>query len=449
MVDITITQCNKTGVSITWHVPDYYFLNCNLNYLCQYFVSCTILNYEKICTITIPWLLENNIIFKFFQKKEDILNNNIGRYGYLNAGRTIIIFLKNKDEVRLIEDSLCEKLKRFQSPALFSSVPVLRNSVMFFCCQQHRQTNSHVLKQPLSNLETSHICSNHVNNLRKLVCQGRKKTLLHNRFIILKIIRQRVRGGVYLALDTALPKKNRVVILKEARVLTEIEENGVDSVTRLQWQHTILTRLSSENFSPDTIGYFNESNVSLLEIEHFNGTNLLEFIRKNMHIEKTRTQHIIEQLCQHVVRLHNLSIFFFDLSPDNIMLTPNGDVKIVDFETCFCNGSPPIPGWDKGTEEFFPPMNSLVTINSNQESWYCLRDIYGISMIFFCLLFPSWYEKLFDLGTFKEAHDEKNKIINDSSQELQRIFKKSFLIGAHYDSVSQLYQDITQYFYQI
>lgn len=68
------------------------------------------------------------------------------------------------------------------------------------------------------------------------------KKLLCNRYIILKVLRQRAKGIVAIALDLenvslASPK---VIILKEARALGALGEQGIDAISRLEKEFTLM-----------------------------------------------------------------------------------------------------------------------------------------------------------------------------------------------------------------
>lgn len=93
-----------------------------------------------------------------------------------------------------------------------------------------------------------------------------------------------------------------------------------------------------------------------LLMEYVDGTTLSEYLASNPTLSKKQIADIINQICSAVGYIHSRQTIHCDLKPSNIMITPTGYVKIIDFGMSRGNGFERLdfPG---GTQGFTAPEN--------------------------------------------------------------------------------------------
>ncbi|MBB5784597.1 class III lanthionine synthetase LanKC [Nonomuraea jabiensis] len=148
-------------------------------------------------------------------------------------------------------------------------------------------------------------------------------------------------GGVYLARDTHTEER---VVLKEARPHAGLDAAGRDAVTRLRHERDILRRLEGLPAAPALRGYFTLGEHEFLVQEFVDGTPLQRRLVQRYPLTRAdRTGQdladytawaveTLESVERAVESLHERGVVFGDLHPDNILLTPEGRVALIDYE---------------------------------------------------------------------------------------------------------------------
>ncbi|WBB58431.1 class III lanthionine synthetase LanKC [Streptomyces sp. WMMC500] len=169
-------------------------------------------------------------------------------------------------------------------------------------------------------------------------------------------------GGVYLATQKSTGRK---VVLKEARPNAGLDQLGRDSVARLGREHDFLTRLADLDATVNCYDYFTLWEHHFLVQEHVEGTTLNKrLVAENPLIrtdpsEETVAEYTIwavdmaDQIDAVVADLHSRGVAFGDLHPNNIMVTEDGAVRLVDFELATIAGEEQRIGM--GAPGYVPP----------------------------------------------------------------------------------------------
>src|SRR6185436_9465638 len=129
-------------------------------------------------------------------------------------------------------------------------------------------------------------------------------------------------GEVYLADDLSLKRKVALKVLP-----TEVASNK-DRMRRFKQEATSAAALNHQNIAH--IYEIGESDgVDFIAMEFIDGRTLREEIREQTDLRKLLRylQHVGEGLA----KAHAAGIVHRDLKPDNIMITRDGHVKILDF----------------------------------------------------------------------------------------------------------------------
>lgn len=118
--------------------------------------------------------------------------------------------------------------------------------------------------------------------------------------------------------------------------------------------------------------------------EHIDGTDLKTLLQRRKKLECDSAIHICLGVCIALEYLHEKSIIHLDLKPENIMVQPNDDVKIIDFGLARHLGLPDLIGEDfsepQGTPYYISPEQLCAKRDSPQS------DIYSLGIIFYEML---------------------------------------------------------------
>ena len=99
----------------------------------------------------------------------------------------------------------------------------------------------------------------------------------------------------------------------------------------LTYIYKILLNNRHKNIS-DIIEVFEYEDITIVIEEYISGETLSEILVKSAVQSECDTKNIIGQVCDGLTFLHNHNIIHRDINPNNIMITKDGTVKIIDFD---------------------------------------------------------------------------------------------------------------------
>jgi predicted Ser/Thr protein kinase len=148
-------------------------------------------------------------------------------------------------------------------------------------------------------------------------------------------------GGVYLGRDL---RTRRYVVLKEARPHAGLDVAGRDAVARLTHERDILARLAGLDAVPALLDYFVLGDHHFLVEEFVDGNPLQRLLVQRYPL--THPDASPGDLAEHtnwaldmIARvetvaesLHDRGVVFGDLHPDNVLVTDDGRMVLIDFE---------------------------------------------------------------------------------------------------------------------
>ncbi|HPH94825.1 MAG TPA: protein kinase [Anaerolineaceae bacterium] len=156
--------------------------------------------------------------------------------------------------------------------------------------------------------------------------------LLKNRYVIIEKVGQGGMAAVYKVADLLLPGATWAVKEMSDTAIVEPEEKAY-AVRAFQQESSLLQQLDHPTL-PKVIDSFTENNKHYLVMEFIQGQTLESvLIQRGAPFSEFEVLHWAVQLCDVLVYLHNCipPIIFRDLKPSNIMLMPDGQVKLFDF----------------------------------------------------------------------------------------------------------------------
>lgn len=155
-------------------------------------------------------------------------------------------------------------------------------------------------------------------------------TILENRYVIVKTIGRGGMGAVYMALDSRLD--NLPVAIKEMSTKA-VGGNLQSAIAAFKKEASMLTRLKHPAL-PVVRDFFSKGEDRwYLVMDYIEGETLAQIAAKRGPIPEADVLDWARQLCEILSYLHDQAppIIFRDLKPANIMLTPLGHIKLIDF----------------------------------------------------------------------------------------------------------------------
>lgn len=155
---------------------------------------------------------------------------------------------------------------------------------------------------------------------KKAITENRK---IAERYDILKLINTGGTSFVYLASDKNLNKSwaikqvrkdNEFILqslIKEAKILKDLD-------------HPCLPRVT------DVINDKNDKYFYII-MDYVEGESLRRLLKANGVFNEKEVQNIGMKLCETLTYLHGKEIIYRDMKPANVMLTPSGEIKLIDF----------------------------------------------------------------------------------------------------------------------
>ncbi|MGC9038527.1 MAG: serine/threonine-protein kinase [Roseiflexus sp.] len=159
-----------------------------------------------------------------------------------------------------------------------------------------------------------------------------QQTVLQGRYIIEQKLGQGGMGAVYRARDLRLSTVAWAIKeMSQAQITRPLELQ--EARAAFQREAELLAGLSHPGL-PKVVDHFEQDGKAYLVMEFVPGDSLLTIARREgLPFPLPRVLDWARQLCEVLDYLHNrpTPIIFRDLKPANIMLTPEGRIKLVDF----------------------------------------------------------------------------------------------------------------------
>lgn len=162
-------------------------------------------------------------------------------------------------------------------------------------------------------------------------------TLLQDgRFLIKHQIGGGGQGAIYLAEMLDEVDQKFEVALKEY-VLPDQEHlfDRKRAIEQFEREVHLLARLKHPSLAR-LIDAFIEDHRAYLVLEYLKGQNLRELVHSSGRLSFDLTRSLAVQICDVLSYLHGLSpsVVHLDVSPENVVLLPDGSIRLIDFNTC-------------------------------------------------------------------------------------------------------------------
>jgi serine/threonine-protein kinase len=152
--------------------------------------------------------------------------------------------------------------------------------------------------------------------------------LQNDQYKVLKRLGVGGQGTAYLCRDQL---NNCDIVLKETIVPAYADRSLREQALKgFEKEAKILESLDCDGIVK-LKDYFFEDHRGYIGLEHINGHNLRQLIEANGAIGEERARLLARQMCQILAYLHERSIIHRDFTPDNLILTDDDKLKLIDF----------------------------------------------------------------------------------------------------------------------
>ena len=169
-------------------------------------------------------------------------------------------------------------------------------------------------------------------------------TMLAGRYLVGKFIGEGGFGITYIGLDTVLSKRvaikefypsgaaNRANTVSDKVLVTKGRENFFNrGVERFMLEAKSVAAFTDEDGIVDVLDYFPANNTAYIVMEYLEGENLRDYTNRHGLFLSGDIIGLMLPVMKSLKAMHLKGVIHRDISPDNIMFTRSGKLKLMDF----------------------------------------------------------------------------------------------------------------------
>ncbi len=269
-----------------------------------------------------------------------------------------------------------------------------------------------------------------------------KKLLKISKYEIKQTIGKGSMGVVYEAYD---PFVQRTVAIKVAH---QVDPDNALKAQQAREGFFAEVYSAGRMHHPSVISVYDagqQDNLNYIVMEYVDGCTLQEYVSGKRVLAASQVIDVIYQCAKGLDYVHKQGIIHRDLKPGNIMLSNDGEVKIMDFSIAHVDQGDGTPGRVQGSPMYLPPEQL-----SEEKRLVEQSDIYSLGAVMYSLLAR---RQLFKASSLKSLiyqitnmePDSISSIRPDLPQQVVDIVEKclSKIIYHRYDNARQLANELS------
>ncbi|BAU88365.1 membrane translocator [Streptomyces laurentii] len=341
-------------------------------------VSATAASAPAVLAHALGVLLREGSAFKFARSIEQVsaLNSRATPRG--NAGKFITVYPRSDAEAVRLAEELHQATTGLSGPRILSDQPYTPQSLVHYrygsFVARRRLSDDGLLVwfiedpdgNPVEDKRTGHYAppawavSPFPVSAVPAPARGAKPAdgpvVIGGRYAVWEAIRHTNKGGVYrgTCVRTGAP-----VVIKEARPHVEADASGSDVRDWLRAEARILERLKDTGLAPQPLGLFEHGGHLFLAEEQVPGIPLRNWVAERFRdvggtAYRSDALDQAARLVELVAAAHAHGCVLRDFTPANIMVRPDGELRLIDLELAVMEDESPLPT-RVGTPGFSPP----------------------------------------------------------------------------------------------
>lgn len=320
-------------------------------------ISASIRSAEEILRRSLPILMSEEAAFKVVSSLGALNEINHGRAGISQVGKFITIYPRDDDQAVRLAIAIDEATTGLESPSIPSDRRLSRKSVVHYRYGGFKRRVMQMLTGELV-LAVSDGRGNPTPDLREghysppdfvsdpfaahglVADDGLSSNLVCGRYVVVRTLQKTPRGLVQLGFDT---QRLRRVVLKRAAAGVAVTSEDCDARDRLRYEAEMLKQVGCEREFPEVYDLFTHNDELILVMEDIAGLPLLEYVERcASECILPRIETVVDwgaKLAAMFDRLHALGWSYGDLKPANVIITPEGVLRMLDAEALARIGS--------------------------------------------------------------------------------------------------------------
>ncbi|MFT5658836.1 MAG: serine/threonine protein kinase [Gammaproteobacteria bacterium] len=253
-------------------------------------------------------------------------------------------------------------------------------------------------------------------------------------------------GVVYEAYD---PFVQRTVAIKVSH-----SQEGLSAAIAQKMRESFFSEVYSAGrmHHPSVVGVYDagqEDHHNFIVMEYIDGVTLQDYITGEKKLSPNQVVDVIYQCAKGLDYVHRQNVIHRDLKPGNIMLSNEGEVKIMDFSIAHID----MGADDANTDVHGSPMYMPPEQLSEEKRLVAQSDIYSLGAVMYALLArktpfkaSSLDSLIYQIGNLEP--DSLSEICPDIPEHIVQIVNKAMnkIIYHRYESALQFANDLSQSF---
>jgi len=339
-------------------------------------VSATALSAVQVLESALDVLLAEGARFKVVGSTAQLAAMNAGELGTPQIGKFITVYPSDDTQAVRLAVSLDEATRGMCGPRVPTDRPLRPDSLVHYRYGALRRRPEAELVGEVGLYDLLDPAGRLTNDVRLqfylpppaeivdpfeaagvYVPRPERGTLLNGRFLVNNSLSQPARGGVFRAVDLGV-QPARLCLLKEAWHDVCLDVYGRDARDWAANEERILSRFDGDPFLPRFYDSFELDANRYIAIEYIEGTSLDRVLEEehslNDGIPASELVTIGLETADALAHLHEIGIVFRDFKPGNVLQTPGGGYRLIDFGiACLCREDHG-PALALGTPPFYP-----------------------------------------------------------------------------------------------
>ena len=326
-------------------------------------VSATLASAETVLTRSLPVLLGGRSPFKFAKTIDHVAMLNARHTPRGHSGKFVTVYPHSDEEAVRLAKALHQATEGLAGPRILSDQPYAPMSLVHYrygaFVEERRISNdgfyAWTILDPDGNLVEDRRVGRYLPPewarcpFPQVAGHGASRAnkkgqgvLIGDRFLTREAIRQLNKGGVYRAVNT---QSGADVVIKEARAHVAANETGKDARDMLRAEARALENLEPLGVAPRLLMLFEQGQHLFLAEDLIPGVPLRQWVPDlvrgdgwSRHVPEAMAQ--ASRLVELMDMAHQAGMVLRDFNPNNIMVLPSGELRLIDLELAVPAGEP-------------------------------------------------------------------------------------------------------------